>query len=160
MKLLFLDIDGVLNSHDANADHICGIHADKITRLNRLVELTGAEVVISSAWRYMILNGAMSVSGFRHMLMTHGLASFVKIVGCTVSDEEIAERGDQIAAFLDTAEWPPYIVLDDGSELPQTKTATMSESLSGRHGEHWVKIDGRVGLTDEDVVTATRLLNG
>jgi len=107
----------------------------------------------------MILNGAMTVSGFRYMLMTHGLASFVKVVGCTVSDEEIPERGDQISAFLNTAEWPPYVVLDDGAEEPQSgATLTMSASLTQRHFWRWVKIDGNVGLADRDVERAREVL--
>ena len=157
-KLIFLDIDGVLNSRDANAHHFCGIHADKIALLNRIVERTGAEVVISSAWRYMILGGAMTIDGFRYMLMTHGLASFVRLVGCTVPDEEIPERGDQISAFLDQAEWPPYVVLDDGSELPQTRQRSMTDSLIARHAKRWVKVDGAVGLTLAEVDHACNLL--
>jgi len=156
--LVFLDIDGVLNSHDINAHGYNTIHRDKVARLNQLVGLTEASIVISSAWRYMILGGAMTVDGFRYMLMTYGLASGTKVVGCTVSDEEIPERGDQITAFLSTAEWPPYVVLDDGSETPQGKAQTMTQSLRARHGERWVLIDGRLGLTDDDVALAVHVL--
>jgi hypothetical protein len=68
--LLFLDVDGVLNSHDANEYHFNTIHRDKIERLNRIVKATGAEIVISSAWRYMILGGSMTIDGFRYLLQT------------------------------------------------------------------------------------------
>lgn len=157
--LIFLDCDGVLNTHDSNRDGICGIHRDKIERLNRIVELSGAEVVISSAWRYMILGGAMSVDGFRYMLVTHGLRSFVKVVGHTKSDEEIPERGDQITAYL--AEHGPtsYVILDDGSELPTEGCArTMTESLRVVHGERWIVVDPETGLTDAHVAEALRIL--
>lgn len=156
--LLFLDIDGVLNTHDANQYSICGIHTDKVARLNRIVEMTGAHVVISSAWRYMILGHSMTVDGFRYMLVTHGLASHVRIVGHTRSDEEIRERGDQIAAYLTEHDSPAYIVLDDGSETPQGPARTMTQSLGDLHGEKWILIDGAVGLTDADAALAVHVL--
>jgi len=158
VPLVFLDIDGVLNTHDANAYRINSIHQDKVARLNEIVKATGAEVVISSAWRYMILGGAMTVDGFRYMLTTHGLASFVKIVGHTKSDEEIPERGDQITDYLYTFGWRPYIVLDDGSETPQDAHRSMSESLAQVHGERWILINGEIGLTDDDVGLAVSQL--
>ncbi len=156
--LLFLDIDGVLNSHDANEYRINSIHRDKIARLNQIVQATGAEIVISSAWRYMILGAAMTLDGFRYMLVTHGLAPFVKIIGHTKSDEQIPERGDQITDYLTTFGWRPYAVLDDGSEDSRPEVRSMSESLRHRHGARWVNIDGAIGLADTDVVITVATL--
>ena len=156
--LLFLDIDGVLNDHVPVTDYICGIDRDKIRRLNEIVKATGAEVVISSAWRYMILDGAMTVDGFRYMLTTHGLASFVKVVGHTKSDEQIPERGDQIADYLQTFGSRRYVVLDDGSDTSADGARSMSQSLTCRHSVRWLKVDGSVGLTDSDVISAVAIL--
>lgn len=157
---LFIDIDGVLNSHDINTYGYNTIHRDKIERLNQIVKATDAEVVISSAWRYMMLakRPAMTIDGFRYMMMTHGLASFVKVVGHTKSDEEIPERGDQIADYLLTHGMRPYVVLDDGSEVPQETTRSMTQSLYDRHGDRWLVIDGAVGLTDANVAEAIAIL--
>jgi hypothetical protein len=84
----------------------------------------------------------------------------VKIAGHTKSDEEIPERGDQIADFLVRAGSPPYVVIDDGSEEPPVAGAlcTMTASLVGRHAARWVKVDGAVGLTDADVERAAAVL--
>lgn len=58
-KVLFLDIDGVLNAHffdvDAQSSHI---KPKCVERLNRVLKATRCALVISSAWRYMILGGA------------------------------------------------------------------------------------------------------
>ena len=46
MKVIFLDIDGVLNT---NSDR--EISNDKLKLLSELVSKTGAEIVLSSSWR-------------------------------------------------------------------------------------------------------------
>jgi hypothetical protein len=65
-RLIFLDIDGVLNSAQFRADNTNGegvvivngtfdatshIDPQRVARLNRLIETTNAEVVLSSSWR-------------------------------------------------------------------------------------------------------------
>lgn len=158
-SFIFLDIDGVLNSHDdVNASGIYSINQDAMQRLNRIVEATGAELVISSAWRYMIRGGAMTIAGFRYLLMTHGLKPSVQIHGCTVSDEEIGDRGQQIAEYLQAYGPRPYVVLDDGSETPQGEAPTMTEALLRQHAERWVLVDGSRGLDDACADQAIALL--
>ena len=71
MKVIFLDIDGVLNGNSYftgalvklkmrklfrfiekkfNRD-LYGVHKDKVRRLAKIVHKTGAKVVMSSSWR-------------------------------------------------------------------------------------------------------------
>src|SRR4051794_19397850 len=54
MKVIFLDIDGVLNStHTANPRRFPYIaDPELVTRLKDVLAKTGAEVVLSSTWRY------------------------------------------------------------------------------------------------------------
>jgi len=163
--LIFLDIDGVLNNHVVLKNGINSIDRQNVEQLNILIRATDARVVISSAWRYMILGGAMTLEGFRYMLMAHGLTSEARIVGHTCSDEAMPERGDQIALYLATEATPAarkhYVILDDGSELPQgDNRTTMSQSLTGAHGYRWVLVDGSRGLTAPDVEKAVAILDG
>ena len=56
MKVIFLDIDGVLNSEDyytAHMDDMMENPVDRqcIERLRRIVAATGARIVLSSSWR-------------------------------------------------------------------------------------------------------------
>lgn len=53
MKVIFLDIDGVLNcvTSKSYCGMYVGVDADKIRRLARIVEETGAKIVLSSDWR-------------------------------------------------------------------------------------------------------------
>lgn len=53
-KIIFLDIDGVLNTQETlrkSHNGIIGIDPYKVLLLDRIVQATGAEVVLSSSWR-------------------------------------------------------------------------------------------------------------
>jgi hypothetical protein len=114
MKLIFLDIDGVLNGHDfCHAAQSCSIRRENVDQLNRVLRETGAKVVLSSAWRYMIHGAAMTVTGFQYMLRTHGVAG-LEIVGITCTDEACKGRGKQITRWLQENGLPEtYVVVDD-----------------------------------------------
>ena len=51
MKLIFLDIDGVLNAKGKGEPFACEMDGDKIENLNYIVGASGASVVLSSSWR-------------------------------------------------------------------------------------------------------------
>lgn len=100
MKVLFLDIDGVLNTlafDDVSKSHT--FDAGCVGHLNRVVSKTGCRIVVSSSWRYMVLGEAMTLRGFQYMLRTHGVVD-VPLAGVTCSDEQITGRGEQIAGWL------------------------------------------------------------
>lgn len=139
MKIIFLDIDGVLNDHRISEPAGCyGINPECMKCLNMIIQFTKANLVISSAWRYMITGGSMTLSGFEYMLRTHGLDQNAQIVGHTKTDEEIASREGQIKAFIDENNVQQYVILDDMSVFP-----FMSE--------RFYKTNSKFGLTKEDV---------
>lgn len=156
MKVIFLDIDGVLNDHTFNlVSGSCTLKPECVHAFNRLLHETDAAVVISSAWRYLILIGAMSTTGFCHLLQTHGVSKIIleRIAGKTVSDETIPTRGEQIAHWIrQTAKRQPvdrFVILDDAP--PEMSFRPVENSL--------IRIDGSVGLTEDDVPRALDLLN-
>lgn len=57
MKVIFLDIDGVMNCYNEDEkwcdrkDKVPMIHDDLVARLNRIIEETGCKLVLSSTWR-------------------------------------------------------------------------------------------------------------
>ena len=55
MKIIFLDVDGVLNSQNyllnSNNKISNSINPKKITLLKELVDETGSNIVVTSAWR-------------------------------------------------------------------------------------------------------------
>lgn len=54
MKIIFLDIDGVLavNHKDGRDDYGSGFHPEFVSNLKRIIDKTGAKIVISSSWRH------------------------------------------------------------------------------------------------------------
>lgn len=87
MKLLFLDIDGVLNNHTPLESGYNGICQHRARLLNIILEsVPDLQIVVSSAWRYMILEGAMTLKGFAHLLAIHGIKSHGRMHGHTEAD--------------------------------------------------------------------------
>lgn len=75
-RILFLDIDGVLNDHGFDEEaQSCLIKPQCVGLLNHVIRATGCRIVISSAWRYMIGKGTMTLTGFHYLLRTHGVAA-------------------------------------------------------------------------------------
>ena len=156
LKIIFLDIDGVLNDHGRMMNLYCGIQKDKVEHLNKIIDATDCKIVISSAWRYMILGGEMTTKGFEYMLLTHGLKCHNRIIACTLSDEDIPTRGLQISYRIEKLksyikEEFKYVVIDDLNEENGIKISEAGHPL--------VQTKGDVGLTEEHVNLVISLLN-
>ncbi len=165
MKILFLDIDGVLNEHETLDPEVeCGrFHADKVARLNRVLRDTGAKIVLSSAWRYFIHRGEMNLTGLDWLLRSHGIMQG-RLIGVTERDAEredphwdgkswplTNERGGQIANYLrhkvGLVHVERYAVVDD-------LDLGISEAL-----HPFVQTVGTVGLTDYNAGCLVQMLN-
>ncbi|MGI9507634.1 MAG: HAD domain-containing protein [Geminicoccaceae bacterium] len=150
MKLIFLDIDGVLNDHEFDpVSDSCTIKRECVQQLNRILVETGAQIIVSSAWRYMVLNGAMTLRGFGYLLQTHGVITG-RVWATTKLDIGGESRGRQIRDWLseNTNGDIPFVVLDD-------------ERLCGfdEVRDNLVLTDGSVGLTEADADKAIQILD-
>lgn len=145
--LIFLDLDGVLNDHEEHDNGYCGTAGFCVRRLNDILRETGAEIVVSSAWRYLILSGSMTLKGFENLLLSHGVNCFGRVVGHTCSDEVAEPRGIQVRHWLnENGGDRRYLVVDD-LDLGITE-----------QGHPFLRTDGKVGLTDADVERAIEIL--
>lgn len=155
-QLIFLDLDGCLNRH-AYDEHASSntIDPECVRHLNRVLDaVPDAGIVLSSAWRYMILNGAMSIQGFEYLLRTHGVHCYERLIGLTCPDEVIPTRGQQIRHWLNVHGGDRnYVVIDDGGQNPDGSFNDMGIGSEG-HPVVWCK--GNIGLTD---MLATRAIN-
>jgi len=162
-KVLFLDIDGVLNGHEYDpCAESCKIKPECVKQLNRIIERTDAAIVLSSAWRYMVLNGAMTLSGFSYMLRTHGVTKYLNLIGTLPLDTKQVEgdegailRAESIVKWLEdreargddkTIEWPIWAAVDDLGLWDETNP-------------NFVRTDGTVGLTEANADRLIALLN-
>lgn len=103
MKAIFLDIDGVLNCrrtpNPRKLPYV--VQPDLLAQLRRILEQTGAEVVLSSTWRY---DPAGLFSAKRYGI------PFVDVI----PDLPDRPRRDEILAWLDAhSEVDRFAVIDD-----------------------------------------------
>ena len=157
MKVVFLDIDGVLNSRAdwkrvgdsiTDAEFVTRsprlLDPDAVARLNRLLRATGAAIVVSSTWRLR-----ESVDTMQQLLGAAGIVG--RVIGLTPLPRDVPgwkSRGDEIAAWWAAHAAPQAMmaVLDDESDL-------------GAFTDRLVRTDPEVGLTDADVERAIALLD-
>ncbi len=167
-KFVFLDFDGVLNSsefaayqyrNDESAQDSFGLDLfdpKAIEYMNRIVDATGAKIVVTSSWRYLGLAKLQKLWKERGL---HG-----EIIGMTslhVVDELILEKGiewieremngsprsEEIAHWLKSYNINAnYVILDD---LPMPQDLQL----------HAVQVNPKFGLSDLQVKQAITILN-
>jgi len=139
MKVLFLDVDGVLNAHRKGRNGFCYFEPVCVENLNKILfSITDLQIVISSSWRYMIEPSVMTLLGFEYLLIVSGVACKARILGMTTRDKEIPGRADQIKRWLDEhPDVTKHLALDDLDwDFPSRKIVSL-------------QTDGYVGLTEE-----------
>lgn len=116
MKLLFLDIDGVVNckSTTQRMNGFIGVDPELMQKVKHIKNMTGCQVVLSSTWR---LNNASFMDISRRIALlgaTKNLSNF---------------RGDEIREFMSRKPYKDcvYAILDDDSDFypdqPHFKTS-------------------------------------
>lgn len=100
-RYLFLDIDGVLNDsvsdrldimkdHFANWDDIC------TNTLNKIVEVTGAKIVVTSSWRPNLGNHEANLKWLRDVFTLRGFKYPENIIGQTIRGYKEVRNGSSI----------------------------------------------------------------
>lgn len=148
MKIIFLDIDGVLNSQCscvANGgygriyDHDSWSELDPVAvkLIAYVAKETGADVVLSSSWR--ILAKKEDIIAFQEFLG-------VNIID--VTPRSLGKRGDEIKHWLDNCKEPveSYCIVDDSDMLPEQEF-------------NFVQTDERIGLTWQNYEDIMAVLN-
>ena len=157
MKVIFLDIDGVLNSteflkQNPNAKGFTAeqIDPEAVARLDKIVRATGAKIVISSSWRHSV-----GVSKMQHILWSKGLSTFRNIIDRTPINMD--NRGQEIQDWL---ELDPERERVDPNHEPIEAFAILDDNndMLPDQQDHMVHTNGEIGLTDDDVVEAISVL--
>jgi hypothetical protein len=160
MKVLFLDIDGVIvtNHHlsglernmqpwrdEAGYAHFC---PRCLAHVEELVARTGASVVLSSTWRFFLED----LDGVRRFFRSRNIAFEIHDVTPLVDyypgkPSRNADRGREIAAWLEAhPEATRYCILDDDPRiLPEQRP-------------YWVRTTFHYGFTRAKLDAALRIL--
>lgn len=174
MKILFLDMDGVLNSEESfHLNHVARceesfsrgenapfapqfcwpmghIYPPLVERLNKIVDATDCQIVLSSSWRVMNsctlenLGKWLTEKGFRY---AHNLLD-------KTGQDDVNYRGGEIQTWLDEHHnVSAYVILDDDS------FDIVGEKTNKKHPNNFVKTDFIWGLQDKQMEQAINILN-
>lgn len=155
MKVIFLDVDGVLNCVDSTSD-ICGyvgIENTKVKLLRRIVEETGAEIVLVSTWKdgWSRTDKDKKQDVFADFLDRELEKESLVILDKTEDDGIL--RGEGILAWMNGRDVESFVILDD------KRYDYRNCGLSPYHIKtEFYDEDG--GLNEEHVVRAIEVLGG
>jgi len=139
MKIIFLDVDGVLSSFGERG--LCALRLDMFAAV---VKQTGADVVLSSTWR-------MPQCRDQRMRLQHELGKRgAEIADWTPIAMDLKTRGDEIQVYMNRfrrGEVTDFVILDDD---PNDEMGALKS--------HLVKCDGYAGLTQENCEEIKRRL--
>ncbi len=158
-KIIFLDIDGVLNSQlfytsgrhsTRRAEFRNDIDPESVKLLNELIKETGAKVVVTSTWRQ-----GRSIEELQSILEHNEFVG--EVIGKTDNlRSEHCLRGNEILKWIKDNEnivgcsysdYRHYIILDDDSDMLYWQRNNLFLT------------DGYCGLTPNLVYKASRFLN-
>ena len=164
MKVIFLDVDGVLNSEQfyrkrGHPDYrfedeppypVCEFDPKAVDLLNQLIKDTESKLVISSTWRI-----GRTLEELQKLCDVTGIVG--EVIGRTGSLNSKEERqscgkfvrGTEIKNWLDESKKPieKYIIIDDDNDmLPEQQ-------------ENFIKTSFWTGLTIEGVLNGIKILN-
>jgi hypothetical protein len=163
-KVIFLDIDGVLNTQDWHSRKTNDNPRDEfgwafdpvaVENLGHIVKETGASIVISSSWKFL------GMAKLKQMWKIRKLPGILlDITPNTVSDEMLLNanleemelgvcRGNEIKEWLSRhkEEVSNYVIIDDYDDLLLEQE------------DHTVLTDSLIGITEFDAMKAIRILN-
>ena len=162
MKIIFLDIDGVLNVIPEGYDEYGGIfHSNFVDNLKRIIDETGAKIVISSTWRFGGLERMQDMWKFRNL---PGEVIDITIDCYQIVEEGRAEFFDQVERGHEVQEWidshsgiESYVILDDDNDFLTSQRGNFVRTANNIN--HPDCIDIGYGLTTECANKAIRILN-
>lgn len=143
LRVIFLDVDGVLNSRNTIRITSWGntfVETALVENLKQIIKATGAKVVLSSSWRYDRDDPVRNTEflELRSELEKHGIQFF----GFT---PELHDRSEDIDQWLTQhPETENFVILDDSN-------ITLNQ-------DHWVKTTMSHGLGQEETNQAIRIL--
>ena len=146
-KIIFLDVDGVLNdahTKDNAPSGAVGVSYGKIMLVKKIIDSTGAKVVLSSDWRccnretdkdFRYLKGSLHLCGVEFYDFTPDISP--------------SKRGLEILHWMGDKEIDSWVVIDD---------IEFGDFYRKEFNNHLVITDPSDGLTENDAMKAINIL--
>lgn len=163
MKVIFLDFDGVLNVIPQGHDYYGGIfHPEFVENLRRIINETGAKLVISSSWRHGGLERMRKM--WEHRQYPGEIIGITPDLRWRTKDSDLDRnedkmvRGDEIQSILDQhPQISNYVIIDDDNDMLPSQRGNFV--ITSNNINHPDCIDIGYGLTNECTNKAIRILN-
>ncbi len=165
MKIIFLDIDGVLNVIPKEFDKYGGtFHPEFVENLKHIIDKTGAKIVISSSWRSAGLQTIKNMWKDRNLPgevvgITPYLSNMIEDnIGNIVGFDSVP-RGYEIQKFIEkcTFEIDSYVIIDDDTDMLDSQLKNFVQT--SENSDHPDCIDIGYGLTKKCAKKAIAILN-
>lgn len=156
MRIIFLDIDGVLNCSDSKSrcGSFIGIDNKKVKLLKQIVYETGAKIVLSSSWRIGWDKNSELCNSHGIYLNNKLRKSNLFILDRTKS---LSCRGEEIKQWTDSHNVEEWVVLDDEMFRDYEELGILEHLVKttfySEYGESG-------GLREEHVKQAIKILKG
>nr|UWF95896.1 MAG: HAD domain protein [Bacteriophage sp.] len=156
MKIIFLDIDGVVSTHRCQWK----LDPEKMELIKRICDATNAKIVVTSSWRGYNLK--QTIENLVDLEREAGHQPFLYpelIVGCTDRMYSFKHgnrdthfslpRGCEIERYcFEHQEIESYVILDDGSDMLL------------EHKDKFIQTHALLGISEEDAKKAIAILKG
>lgn len=156
MKVIFLDIDGVLNVYCQGTDEYgCLFHKHFEDNLKWIIEETKAKIVISSSWR---LSGLIAMQEtWLHRKLAGEIIDITPNLTYGEGLNTSTPRGKEIEMWLKNNAVSNYVIIDDDSDmLPEQKNNFVQ---TANNIDHEDCVDIGYGLTRKCSEKAINILN-
>lgn len=145
-KIIFLDIDGVLNHEkwysetvgNKNVGYNGNIDPFSVSLINEIIDKTDAKIIISSTWKFDFTSTCTK-------LYEAGLING-SIIDKT-PNYQYGVRGNEIKGSIDINKIKQYVILDDDCDMLLEQK------------DNFIHVDSFVGVTKENVIQAIKILN-
>lgn len=165
VKIIFLDIDGVLNVIGQGHDEYGQIfHKHLENNLKWIIEETNAKIVISSTWRFSGLKIMKEMWAKRNIPgEVIDVTSDVVQLGINIDSKlnfyEMKERGHEIQSWIDSNKHliESYVIIDDDNDMLDSQQQNFVKTSDNIN--HIDCVDIGYGLTKECARKAIEILN-
>lgn len=119
MKVIFLDVDGVLNSEELFercGEELVPVDEENVRCLREIIDATGAQIVLSSSWRYGWAKNSDEVQDWCKLLVDVLAKYQIEIIDKTAYSNT-GRREDEIKDWLERCKEKVerFVILDDGN---------------------------------------------
>lgn len=149
-RIIFLDFDGVLNTEYYQGllqfqgkqwqdEHGAFFDPRAVRQLKRVIDTTGADIVVESSWKYLGLEAMQELWRVRDLPG--------RVIDITPSLTDNASKGEEIAAWLSEHATPDtrYVIIDDeyvvlDSQIPYFILTNPYEGLTEEQANRAISI--------------------